>query len=111
MGASFRNIGEIINLAGCDLLTISPKFLEELNVTEGELPRMLDPEKAKNTPAERLFMDRDTFEKMHREDRMASEKLTEGIDSFSTALAELEKVLANRFSELGANTRPELATK
>ena len=111
MGASFRNIGEIINLAGCDLLTISPKLLEELNVTEGELPRMLDPEKAKNTPAERLFMDRDTFEKMHREDRMASEKLTEGIDSFSTALAELEKVLANRLSELGANTRPELATK
>jgi len=111
MGASFRNIGEIINLAGCDLLTISPKLLEELNSTEGELPRMLDSEKAKNLPAERLLMDRDTFERMHREDRMANEKLTEGIESFSTALAELEKVLANRLSELGANTRPELATK
>jgi len=111
MGASFRNIGEIRNLAGCDLLTISPKLLEELNNTEGELPRMLDPEKAKNTSVERLFVERDTFEKMHREDRMANEKLTEGIESFSTALAELEKVLANRLSELGANTRPELATK
>ncbi len=111
MGASFRNIGEIRNLAGCDLLTISPKLLEELNNAEGELPRMLDPEKAKNTSVERVFVDRDTFEKMHREDRMANEKLTEGIESFSTALAELEKVLANRLSELGANTRPELATK
>ena len=111
MGASFRNIGEIRNLAGCDLLTISPKLLEELNNAEGELPRMLDPEKAKNTSVERLFVERDTFEKMHREDRMANEKLTEGIESFSTALAELEKVLANRLSELGANTRPELATK
>lgn len=111
MGASFRNIGEIINLAGCDLLTISPKLLEELNNTEGELPRMLDPKKAKNLPAERLFMDRETFDKMHREDRMANEKLTEGIESFSSALAELETVLANRLSELGANPRPELATK
>ena len=111
MGASFRNIGEIVNLAGCDLLTISPKLLEELANTTRELPRMLDPEKAKGIPLERISMDQQTFEKMHREDRMANDKLTEGIDSFSTALADLEKVLANRLSELGANTRPELATK
>lgn len=111
MGASFRNIGEIVSLAGCDLLTISPKLLEELDSTEGELKRVLDPEKAKSMPIERMSMDKDTFERMHKEDRMAHDKLKEGIEGFSKSLEELEQLLAKRLSELGANTEPELATR
>lgn len=111
MGASFRNLSEITHLAGCDLLTISPKLLQELDSAEGELPRMLSPEKAKATAAERISMNRETFERMHREDRMANEKLAEGIEGFSSALEGLEKLLANRLSQLSANTNPELAKK
>ncbi len=111
MGASFRNLSEITELAGCDLLTISPKLLAELDSTEGDLPRKLSPEKAKDAPATRISMDQETFEKMHRENQMAHEKLTEGIQGFSAALEELEKLLANRLSELGVNTQPELANK
>jgi len=111
MGASFRNVGEITHLAGCDLLTISPKLLEELDSTEGELKRMLDPEKAKSMDIERIPMDKETFERMHKEDRMAHDKLKEGIEGFSKALEELEQLLAKRLSELGANTEPELAAR
>jgi len=111
MGASFRNVGEITHLAGCDLLTISPKLLEELDSTEGELKRMLDPEKAKSMDIERIPMDKETFERMHKEDRMAHDKLKEGIEGFSKALEELEQLLAKRLSELRANTEPELATR
>lgn len=100
MGASFRNIGEIRELAGSDLLTISPKLLEELNSTEGDLPRKLDPEKAKSLQIEKISMDKDTFEKMHAEDRMAHDKLKEGIEGFSKALEELEELLAKRVQEL-----------
>ncbi len=100
MGASFRNIGEIKELAGCDLLTISPKLLEELDSSEGELPRKLDPEKAKSEQIEKISMDKDTFEKMHAEDRMAHDKLKEGIEGFSKALEELEELLAKRVSDL-----------
>ena len=100
MGASFRNLGEIKELAGSDLLTISPKLLEELNSTEGDLPRKLDPEKAKSLQIEKIAMDKDTFEKMHAEDRMAHDKLKEGIEGFSKALEELEELLAKRVSEL-----------
>ncbi|GAA3751692.1 transaldolase [Terriglobus aquaticus] len=101
MGASFRNIGEIKELAGSDLLTISPKLLEELNSTEGDLPRKLDPEKAKSLEIEKISMDKETFEKMHAEDRMAHDKLKEGIEGFSKALEELEELLAKRVEELG----------
>lgn len=100
MGASFRNIGEIKELAGSDLLTISPKLLEELNSTEGDLPRKLDPEKAKTLDIQKISIDKETFEKMHAEDRMAHDKLKEGIDGFSKALEELEELLAKRVSEL-----------
>jgi len=100
MGASFRNIGEIKELAGCDLLTISPKLLEELNSTEGDLPRKLDPEKAKSMNIERIPMDKAAFEKMHAEDRMAHDKLKEGIEGFSKALEELEDLLAKRVKEI-----------
>ncbi len=100
MGASFRNIGEIKELAGSDLLTISPKLLEELNSTEGELPRKLDPAKAKDLHIEKIPMDQQTFEKMHAADRMAHDKLKEGIEGFSKALEELETLLEKRVKEL-----------
>jgi transaldolase len=100
MGASFRNIGEITELAGCDLLTISPQLLGELESSQGELPRKLDPEKAKSIQIERINLDQKTFEAMHAKDRMASDKLKEGIDGFSAALVNLEKLLAKRLAEL-----------
>ncbi len=103
MGASFRNAGEITELAGCDLLTISPKLLGELDQTQGDLPRKLDPEKAKGVEIQKLTIDQATFEKMHAEDRMAHDKLTEGIEGFSKALEDLEHLLASRVSQLVAN--------
>jgi transaldolase len=100
MGASFRNIGEIEELAGCDLLTISPQLLGELEKTAGELPRKLDPEKAKGMAIEKIAMDKATFDRMHKEDKMASDKLKEGIEGFSAALEKLEGLLAARLAAL-----------
>lgn len=100
MGASFRNIGEITELAGCDLLTIAPALLGELQSTEGDLPRKLDPNRAADFPIEKITMDKATFDRMHAENRMASEKLSEGIDGFTKALETLEKLLATRLSYL-----------
>jgi len=100
MGASFRNTSEIIELAGCDLLTIAPKLLEELKTTEGVLIRKLDPRLSKNDPIEKITVDKATFDKMHAENKMASDKLAEGIAGFSKALEDLEKLLAKRLSEL-----------
>jgi transaldolase len=100
MGASFRNIGEITELAGSDLLTIAPKLLAELDSTEGELPLKLDAEKAKTLDIQKITIDKATFDKMHAEDRMAHDKLQEGIDGFSKALEDLEKLLAKRLQEL-----------
>ncbi|NES74138.1 MAG: transaldolase, partial [Okeania sp. SIO2D1] len=100
MGASFRNLGEITQLAGCDLLTIAPKFLSELKSTTAELPRQLSPEKAKTAELEKIAIDEATFAKMHAEDKMASQKLDEGIKGFSKALEALEKLLAERLSSI-----------
>jgi transaldolase len=100
MGASFRNIGEITELAGCDLLTIAPKLLEELDTTEGDLPRKLDPAASKDMEIEKLTIDKATFEAMHAKDRMAHDKLKEGIEGFSKALEDLEHLLAKRLSEI-----------
>jgi transaldolase len=100
MGASFRNIGEITELAGCDLLTIAPKLLEELDTTEGDLPRKLDPAASKDMEIEKLTIDKATFEAMHAKDRMAHDKLKEGIEGFSKALEDLEKLLEKRLSEI-----------
>ncbi len=83
MGASFRNTGEIVELAGCDLLTIAPKLLDELHTTEGTLERKLDPAKCANLPIKKIVVDRATFDKMHAENRMANDKLQEGIEGFS----------------------------
>ncbi|WP_298612382.1 transaldolase [uncultured Thermosynechococcus sp.] len=100
MGASFRNIGEIIELAGCDLLTISPALLQELQNTEGELQRKLDPAIAATLDIERVSMDETTFRRMHAADEMASEKLEEGIKGFTKALETLEDLLARRLARL-----------
>ena len=100
MGASFRNIGEICELAGCDLLTISPKLLEQLQETEADLPRKLDPDQAATLDIVKIAMDHATFEKMHAEDAMASEKLTEGIQGFTKALELLEQLLIQRLTQL-----------
>jgi transaldolase len=104
MGASFRNIGEIKELAGCDLLTISPQLLAELEATEGDLPRKLDPEVAKTLPIEKIVVDKEAFDRMHAADRMATDKLKEGIEGFSAALVKLETLLAKRLCELEART-------
>jgi transaldolase len=104
MGASFRNTGEILELAGSDLLTISPNLLHELDSAEGTLQRKLDPEKAKSSNVEKITVDKTTFDKMHTADRMANDKLAEGIENFSKALENLEQLLAKRLSELEMRT-------
>jgi len=91
MGASFRNIGEIIELAGCDALTIAPSLLKELENTEGILEKKLIPETSKNLDIERIHMDEKTFRWMMNEDAMATEKLAEGIRNFTKDLIKLEK--------------------
>ena len=104
MGASFRNIGEIKELAGCDLLTISPQLLGELGSTVGDLPRKLDPKAVQAISIERINVDKATFDKMHAEDRMATDKLKEGIEGFSSALVKLEGLLAARLAALESRT-------
>ncbi len=91
MGASFRNIGEICELAGSDLLTISPALLKELEQTEGTLEKKLDVEKAKAMNIQKIDMDEKTFRWMMNEDAMATEKTAEGIRNFTKDLIKLEK--------------------
>jgi transaldolase len=94
MGASFRNIGEITELAGCDLLTISPDLLKELEATDGPLPRKLSPD-AKDGDAEpKVNLDEKAFRWMLNEDAMATEKLADGIRRFAADLVSLKKVVA-----------------
>jgi len=99
MGASFRNIDEIKELAGCDLLTISPKLLNELDNESGELPKKLDKESLIQNSPEYLYDEKD-FRLNMLEDQMASEKLSEGITGFSKAIEELEDLLMRRFEEV-----------
>ncbi len=82
MGASFRKTTQILDLAGCDLLTISPDLLATLAATEGEVPRRLSPAAAEASDAARVDMDESLFRWMHNEDAMATEKLAEGIRLF-----------------------------
>ena len=102
MGASFRNVGEITELAGSDLLTIAPSLLDELQNTQGELPRKLNVEAAAASAAEKINVDKATFDAMHAKDRMATDKLAEGIDGFAKALVVLETLLADRLAVLEA---------
>ena len=93
MGASFRNVGEIFELAGCDLLTIAPKLLTELSGYGGELERKLDPATSHGMVIAPLLIDEKKFREMHEKDRMANQKLAEGIDGFTKALVALEALL------------------
>ncbi len=98
MGASFRNIGEIEALAGCDRLTISPALLDELARTDGPLPRALNPSASSTAPS-RAPMDEKTFRFMMNEDAMATEKLSEGIRGFVKDLRSLKALVAARLGE------------
>jgi transaldolase len=101
MGASFRNIGEIEALAGCDRLTISPALLDELAKAEGELPRKLSPDTIETIqPLPRL--DEKSFRFALNEDAMATEKLSEGIRSFVKDLRGLRTLVAQRLDEAKA---------
>jgi transaldolase len=99
MGASFRNVGEITELAGCDLLTISPELLGELQKTEGSAGRKLTVEKAKAQDIERLHLDEKTFRWMHNEDAMATEQLADGIRRFYADLVKLKEFVAKNMRQ------------
>jgi transaldolase len=99
MGASFRNLNQILRLAGCDLLTISPELLEQLEQSEGVLERKLDPVKAQSSKDERLHLDEKTFRWMHNEDAMATEKLAEGIRKFNSDAHHLQDYALSQVAE------------
>ncbi len=94
MGASFRNTGELIALAGCDRLTVSPNLLQDLAATEGTLVRMLSDAGAKSTPPARLTEEEFRFQL--NEDAMATEKLAEGIRGFVVDQNKLEAALSTK---------------
>jgi transaldolase len=106
MGASFRRVEQVVRLAGCDLLTISPDLLEKLEKTEGEVTRKLSPETALTSDDTKLHLDEKAFRWMHNEDAMATEKLGEGIRKFNAdtrkleqfARAKVEKMMASSLS-------------
>ncbi len=93
MGASFRNSGQIVELAGCDLLTISPELLEELNNNHDPIERKLDPEAAKAADVNRIELDESTFRYQLNEDAMATEKTAEGIRNFAADAGKLEDMI------------------
>ncbi|HRQ90429.1 MAG TPA: transaldolase family protein, partial [Bacteroidia bacterium] len=96
MGASFRNTGQILELAGCDLLTIGPSLLEELQNAEGTVERKLSPEAGEDAELERISADEKTFRFLLNEDAMATEKTAEGIRLFAADIVKMEKLIAAR---------------
>ena len=96
MGASFRNIGQIRELAGCDALTISPELMKELSESTEPLERKLDPEKAKSAKIEKLELDEKKFRWLLNENAMAYEKTGEGIRKFAADVVKLEKFVASK---------------
>ncbi|MBV9502267.1 MAG: transaldolase [Acidobacteriaceae bacterium] len=99
MGASFRKVEQIERLAGCDLLTISPDLLENMQSTQGELQPALTPEKANASEGDKLHLDEKTFRWMHNEDAMASDKLSEGIRKFNADARKLEQYARSQVAE------------
>jgi transaldolase len=97
MGASFRNTDEILALSGCDLMTISPTLLTELEKTEGMIERKLDIEKARASELEKMAMDQKKFRWLMNENEMASEQLAEGIRKFTEDIVKLESLLLRRY--------------
>lgn len=96
MGASFRNTGEILELVGCDLLTISPNLLGELKCSDHDAPRKLSPETAKASDLPRLPLDEKKFRYLLNDDAMATEKTAEGIRNFSADIVKLEQLIAKK---------------
>jgi transaldolase len=96
MGASFRKVDQIVRLAGCDLLTISPDLLEQMEKTEGTAPRRLGVDTARASDAQKIHLDEKTFRWMHNEDAMATEKLAEGIRKFYADARRLEQYAQSR---------------
>ena len=93
MGASFRNVGQIQALAGCDLLTISPDLLAQLKASDAPLPRVLDPKAAKNAPIHATTHNEASFRLALNDDAMATEKLAEGIRAFAADAGKLDKMI------------------
>ncbi|HWU97320.1 MAG TPA: transaldolase [Oxalicibacterium sp.] len=93
MGASFRNTSQIVELAGCDLLTISPELLQKLAESVASLTRKLSPAEAQNADMEKLTLDEKTFRRMLNDDAMATEKLAEGIRAFCVDAVKLDKLV------------------
>ena len=102
MGASFRKVDQIVLLAGCDLLTISPDLLEQMEKTEGSVPCRLSVEAARASDAQQIHLDEKTFRWMHNEDAMAVEKLSEGIRKFYADARKLQKYARSRVTEKAA---------
>jgi transaldolase len=102
MGASFRKTAQILALAGCDLLTIAPDLLEKLSRAEGEVPRRLSPEMARDQSIDQLNLNEKTFRWLHNEDAMATEKLAEGIRRFDADARKLEKLLTSLSAAVAA---------
>jgi transaldolase len=102
MGASFRNTGQILALAGCDLLTIAPDLLEKLAKTEGAVPRKLSPETAARSDMPKVKLDETAFRWLLNEDAMATDKLAEGIRRFDTDARKLEKLIVSIAAEPAA---------
>ena len=96
MGASFRNVGQIIELAGCDALTISPELMKELSESYEPVERKLDPEKAKKSDVQRLELDEKKFRYLVNDNAMATEKTAEGIRKFAADVVKLEKFVASK---------------
>ena len=94
MGASFRNVGQITELAGCDLLTISPKLLKELSESDQPLERKLDADQAKSSDLERVATDEKSFRFLLNEDAMATEKTADGIRLFVADILKVDKLIA-----------------
>jgi transaldolase len=99
MGASFRNVNQIVRLTGSDLLTISPDLLDQLEQTQGTVERKLDPANAKASKDERLRLSEKAFRWMHNEDAMATEKLAEGIRKFNADAKKLEQYALSQVAE------------
>jgi len=96
MGASFRNAGQILELAGCDALTISPELMKELSESDKPVERKLDPEKSKGADIEKLELDEKKFRWLLNENAMATEKTSEGIRKFAADIVKLEKFVSNK---------------
>jgi len=102
MGASFRKVDQIVRLAGCDLLTISPDLLQQMENTQGEVKRCLSVETSRTSDETKIHLDETTFRWMHNEDAMANDKLSEGIRKFNADARKLEQFARTKVESLTA---------